>query len=74
MKIAVANGDGIGPEIMEAVLKIFRGASTSACLSRAATTERNGLRQGFDTCRKRRCPIAARRCKASRAREGCTAE
>jgi len=23
MKIAVANGDGIGPEIMEAVLKIF---------------------------------------------------
>lgn len=26
MKIAVANGDGIGPEIMEAVLSIFRAA------------------------------------------------
>ena len=25
MKISVANGDGIGPEIMEAVLKIFSG-------------------------------------------------
>ena len=24
MKIAVAKGDGIGPEIMEAVLKIFK--------------------------------------------------
>ena len=27
MKIAVAKGDGIGPEIMDAVLKIFEAAS-----------------------------------------------
>ena len=27
MKIAVANGDGIGPEIMAAVLKVFSAAN-----------------------------------------------
>jgi len=29
MKIAVAKGDGIGPEIMEAVLKIFEAAKVT---------------------------------------------
>ena len=27
MKIAVANGDGIGPEIMEAVIRVFKAAN-----------------------------------------------
>jgi len=27
MKIAVANGDGIGPEIMEAVISVFKAAN-----------------------------------------------
>jgi isocitrate dehydrogenase len=46
--IAVAQGDGIGPEIMEAVLRIFEGAGAGLSY-RMVDMGKSLFEQGFST-------------------------